>query len=261
MPSGEQISGAPNYGAIFDARGGAYHRAMTQLPAVRAAEFELIVRHGALEPGMLMLDVPSGGGYLAPYVAPHLQPQGRCRHVETSKTFFEAAQKECRDVVHAPSLSELPFADASVDLIVSLAGLHHETERLPFYREARRILRPDRRLLIAEVEEGSAIARFLDGFVDAHGDGHRGDYLGAPELDLLGAAGLVVDSVETQPTPWRACSVEELGWFCRELFRVHRATVDDVLEALRTTIGVRPTHQGVELAWELRLISCRARAC
>src|SRR5690606_21665116 len=173
-----------------------------------------LVAQSRLEPGLQVVDVPSGGGYLAEYLPPDVE----CLHVETSRAFFEAAQRDGQPVVLAPSMGRLPLPDQSVDRVLSLAGLHHELDRLAFYREAQRVLKPSGWLFVAEVAEGSPVARFLDGFVDAHGDGHQGLYLGPTEGDTLRAAGFALCSCEPLETPWRARSEEELGAFCRELF-------------------------------------------
>lgn len=244
---------APGYANIFDQRGDSYQRAMSEQPSARAAEFQTLIERAAIEPGMFVIDLPSGGAYLGRYL-----PDGvRCVHVETSRTFFDAARATGREVLFAERPARLTLADASVDRVLSLAGLHHEDDRLPIYREVRRVLRPGGRFVIGEVLEGSAVARFLDGFVDAHGSGHVGSYLAAREGELLREAGFEVDGFEVAPTPWRARTYAELARFVRDLFSVHRATEVQVQGALCDQIGLRESPLGVELAWELVFFSCR----
>lgn len=139
--------------STFDQRGSSYHLAMTSLPNVRAEEFRVLVARAELRPGHAIVDLPSGGGYLHRYL-----PEGvTCLHVETSQVFHAAAHHAGQKALLASSMGDVPLASGSVDRVLSLAGLHHETDRLPLYREAARLLRPGGLLLIAEVAQGSSI--------------------------------------------------------------------------------------------------------
>lgn len=246
-----------DYASTFDRRGASYDRAMTTLPDVRREEFEALVTRSALRPGLRVVDVPSGGGYLQRNL-----PEGvSCLHLETSPVFHAAALFAGREARLATSLGDLPLATGSVDRVLSLAGLHHESDRLRFYREAARVLRARGRLLVAEVPKGSKVAAFLDGFVDENGEGHRGSYLDEGDADLIREAGFAVDALEVVETPWRATSAAELGWFCRELFAIERATLEEVVRELRDVVGVRSSGAGVELNWELAFFSCSVNPC
>src|SRR5690606_4955366 len=118
--------------STFDQRGSSYHLAMTSLPNVRAEEFRVLVARAELRPGHAIVDLPSGGGYLHRYL-----PEGvTCLHVETSQVFHAAAHHAGQKALLASSMGDVPLASGSVDRVLSLAGLHHETDRLPLYREA-----------------------------------------------------------------------------------------------------------------------------
>ncbi|MEZ5140807.1 MAG: hypothetical protein R2711_19140 [Acidimicrobiales bacterium] len=69
-------------------------------------------------------------------------------------------------------------------MLVSIAGIHHETDHRPCSALAAG-LAPGGRLVLADVAAGSAPARFLDGFVGDHnGHGHAGTYLGDDLAEL-----------------------------------------------------------------------------
>lgn len=100
------------------------------------------------------------------------------------------------DVVHAPA-ERLPFADASVDTVVSTLVLCTVTDPAQAVAEIVRVLRPDGQLLFLEHVAASArwrhaLQRRLAGPWAALADGCRCD---RPTLDTIGAQ-LPVASVE-----------------------------------------------------------------
>ncbi|WP_157264321.1 hypothetical protein [Azohydromonas aeria] len=56
---------AHDYQTHFDRRGGACERAMRTQPGAQAAEFAQVLARAALASGMVVADVPAGGGYLS----------------------------------------------------------------------------------------------------------------------------------------------------------------------------------------------------
>lgn len=52
------------YDELFETRGSAYDRAMRRYPRARDQEFRQVVERALLGEGMLVADVPAGGGRL-----------------------------------------------------------------------------------------------------------------------------------------------------------------------------------------------------
>ena len=221
---------------------------MARFPEARAAEFRHAVDTAGIAAGDRVADIPCGGGYLARYL-----PDGvTLWSVDSSDVFadrFRAAGG--RELLQCP-ISEVPLPDATLDHVVSLAGLHHVADRRPFWRECARLLRPGGTLTVCDVQAGSPIACFLDGVVDRHTvTGHQGIYFDAGTLAELEAAGFRVGLAAPRTVPWRAPDRLALAEFCRLLFGLEGIDAAGLLPLLERGIGVRDTPAGAELDWAL----------
>ena len=240
-----------SYTEIFTERAEAYHAAMTRSPHARAPEFEAVVEPLAgLAPGLLC-NLPSAGGYLADFLPPNMQYLG----VEPVEDFARAAGAGLTSVV-AP-ITDVPLTNGSVDYLVSLAGLHHEPDLLPVFCEMRRLVRRGGRLVLADVEVGTAPARFLNGFVARHNPlGHDGRFLDQAAAQLLETAGLRVLDDQMLEVPWQFRDLEEAGGFCGELFGISGVSAAGITDALADEIGFDGVNGRLELRWTLRRIVC-----
>lgn len=240
-----------SYAEIFARRGAQYQAAMMRWPAAREAEFAQVLTDACLTPDLVAYDVPAGGGYLSR----HVDPGVHLLEIETT-TGFGAERSDSRRLL-CPSLASIALADASADRIISLAGLHHVSERSGVYREFARLLRPSGLLALADVAEGSATAAFLNEFVDRHCPmGHRGVFLGAELAPDLEAAGFEILADRTVDLHWRFGTRDDMADFCRLLFglEIDRAAA---LAGIRDYVGYEEGDGQVLMSWALRFVRAR----
>ncbi len=246
------------YGEIFDKRGDSYHRAMRTWPAARDEEFLATVELAAPAAGDVVLDVPSGGGYLHRYLPRSTKVIG----VETSRGFLAAAK--CDGTARSPRLlcagiGRLPLPDGTaehgVDVLVNLAGLHHEADQPAFFREAKRVLRPGGTFCLADVRAGSTVDRFLNGFVDQHNSmGHRGCFLDDSIGDEISAAGFDAVEVAAKAYRWRFPREADIGTYCKLMFGIDRASDGEVQAAVSDILGCGTDGELWWLDWELLFV-------
>lgn len=235
----------------FDRRGGRYDDAMQRWPEVRREEFAFVLALARPQAGEVLVDVPSGGGYLAG----HLPAGVSLVAVETSRAFHRQCVERGVDArfgeLHATGLP-----DGAADVVVSVAGVHHEADHGRLFRECHRILRPGGRLVVADVAEGSAQATFLDGFVGRHnGTGHDGVFLDRAVADRARSAGFGSVRVVEGTYHWRASDEGELAAFCLGLFGLEGVGVAEVAAELRSGPGIDVLADGsVGLRWALRAV-------
>ena len=241
-------AGVRTYTELFDLRGSAYDRAMRRYPNARDAEFEQVVNCAGLRPGMVVADVPAGGGYLARYL-----PAG-CACV---------GHEPCDGFVHHGVKTEpgrpflpLPWKDDSIDVVISLAGVHHMEDKRPFWRETLRVTRPGGRFVLSDAAEGSAVAKFLDGFVgDFNSTGHDGVFLCESDLKDLSQAGWRILAAEQVAYHWRFAGRDEMADFCQGLFDISTASRTRVGEAIERDLGCDGLSDGqVGMRWSLMTI-------
>ncbi len=235
-----------SYEDLFQLRGAPYDGAMSRFPDARREEFLNTIARAALPPGAIVADVPAGGGYLARYL-----PEG-CRWLghEPCSSFGHGATEQDSDLL------PLPWADASVDAALSIAGVHHLDDKVPLFAELARVVRPGGRFVLADVHRESAVSRFLDGWVDRHNStGHVGSYLGDHTLAELERAGWHVLSAERVGFHWRFADSGEMGEFCHRLFDLRTSAPAETARTIAAELGIDAVEGGIGMRWELFMVA------
>jgi ubiquinone/menaquinone biosynthesis C-methylase UbiE len=146
-----------------DGRGGALIRNARLYEAGAAVQFmgrrrrvydELVARSGA-KAGDSVLDIGCGTGYFTRRAACAVTPGGEVIGIDPSAPMIDYASRSAAPncSFQVGSAQDLPFPDASFDLVISSLAFHHlpVKDRSTALSQAYRVLRPGGRLLIAEL--------------------------------------------------------------------------------------------------------------
>jgi SAM-dependent methyltransferase len=245
-----------DYQQIFDARGESYNRACIEHPQAREEERQQLIRRLHLPADGVFCDAPAGGGYLSDGVN---QQRGDITVycIEPSTHFSKQINPAFTILNNQLDSILLPYQ--SVDALGSLAGLHHIVDRLPVFSCWHQRLKPGGVLAVADVELGSDVGKFLNGFVDRYTpDGHDGYFFRGGEFSELMAHQGLVDIEETfEPLHWQFGSRLEAASFCRDLFYLQGIALSDIALALEQELGLcrEPAASGWMLPWGLRYAS------
>lgn len=200
-----------------------------------------------LAPEHVVCDVPSWGGYFArgvpdPRRVICLDPDPKMVNCPGARIMMSSAMS-------------FPIPTASVDRLVSLVGLHHQTPAIRnlFLLEVSRVMRHTGVAVVSEVIDGSPIATFLNEDVDKYSErGHKGTFfaVGGVKAALEGA-GLTNVVEQTLPLMWRFDSQAQMASYCKALFAMTRATDTQVLAALHARFTIVEQGGMVCLPWSL----------
>ena len=232
-----------DYSEIFSARAKQYHFAMQTNPKARDAEF-LAILQDLPATAVDVLDVPSGGGYLARYVQPDVQ----LSNCDFSVGFAETG-------VPLASPQSLPYTDNSFDAVLSLTGLHHiaRAQQNTFLHECHRVLRTQGSLLVGEVLRGSPVDAFLNEFVHAHNSqGHVGEFFDVEFKQQLIEAGFDQIEMHVRHYNWLFDNVASMVSYCQNMFGIDKADDVQIERGLRDYLKYREESNGsVTLPWQL----------
>lgn len=242
-----------SYAEIFQRRGEAYHQAMRLFPEARREEFRALLTRARPACDEVMLDIPSGGGYM-PYYIEESMP--RLIFMETAEAFYRHCPAGFRMERHLGDLEALPLEDGSVDVAVSLAGSHHLPDFEAVWREIHRVLRPGGRFILADVRSGNQIDEFLNGFVNQYNsDGHEGRFIDEERLAELTRAGFAIEKVEDVAYPWHFGNRDEMTHFVKLLFGLDKADSPTILGGVERILGIAEKADCVEMNWALCFVT------
>ena len=122
----------------------------------RNSVYQRIVSLAGVRPGLSVLDVGCGSGYLARKLAAAAGPSGHITGVDPSQAAVAYAQQHARtDVTFTVGVAQdLGLPDASFDIVTCTLTMHHvpARKRLAALREMYRVTKPGGRLLVADFD-------------------------------------------------------------------------------------------------------------
>ena len=114
----------------------------------------------ALRPGQSIADIGSGGGYFSLQFARIVGKDGRVYAVDTKPEFLEYVKNSARkeglnNVISTLVLGdELDLPEKSLDMIFMRNVTHHIPNRVEYFKNLKRFLKPDGRIAIIEYKKG-----------------------------------------------------------------------------------------------------------
>jgi ubiquinone/menaquinone biosynthesis C-methylase UbiE len=150
-----------------------------------------------LAPGEWVLDLGSGAGFDCLAAALEVGSRGRVVGIDMTPEMVRLARRHAGDagvaIVHflQGEIENLPFADASFDVVVSNCVINLCAEKERVFAEACRVLKPDGRLAVADIVAAAPLPEDVQSDLELH----TACMAGATELDslsrMLGEAGFV----------------------------------------------------------------------
>lgn len=157
-----------------------------------------------LRQGETVLDLGSGGGVDVLLSARRVGPTGRAYGVDMTDDMLELARRHAREAgvenveFRKGEIEDLPFPDASVDVLLSNCVINLSADKARVLREAFRVLRPGGRFAVSDVVVRGPVPAAVRESVESW----IGCVAGALEEDeyrrLLAEAGF--EDVEVEPT-------------------------------------------------------------
>lgn len=246
-----------SYTEIFEARGTQHAEAFRLYPDAIADEVSALLDLANIRPHQTVLDMPSASGFLSAHLK---TPDVQLIAVDPSPVMHRL----CKQVVpesYCVALTDLPIPSESIDVVICLAGLHHEENLNGVFEEVCRILRrsPRGSFVIGEVDTGSAPAIFLNEFVNQHSStGHVGHFFDGSYLSHLHKAGFSVTTNQYAEYWWQFASEKSMAHFLSLMLGIDKASDQEITSAARKILGIDSfADGGIGLRWGLRHVVCK----
>jgi len=224
---------------------------MAEFPNARRLERDTLLSMVDVRSGAVVVDLQAAGGYLSDAIYEVLNGNAQCICVEPTPQL----NKRIRDV-HRVCIDPLDrlqsIQDESVDVVLGLAGLHHSPMPACTLLESFRILKPGGQFAVCDVERESAMAKWLNEYVDTNtSNGHKGWFFKPGEiLGQLEAAGFDAVVEEKRYVPWVFERQTHMVRFFRGLFGL-QASAQQVEAAIHRYLNVRFADGQILVDWYL----------
>lgn len=144
------------------------------VPALMGKCAEDLVAEAGVKPGDRVLDVACGTGIVARHALKKALPGGSVVGSDINAPMLDAARSIASDLEltniewHLGDATELPFEDASFDVVLCQQGLQFIPDKSGVLREMARVLRPGGRVAVSVWKEPSKFGDVLGEVLDRH---------------------------------------------------------------------------------------------
>lgn len=237
-----------------------YIYAVTTYPHVMQQEYEIACKMMDLNShnnhnnkSIHILNIPSGGIHLKDYIN-EINSNVIYHCFETSPDFAKY-YKNCT----LCSYNDIPLPDHSIDRIIVLASLHHLgiKERIEFYKECKRLLKTNGKLVIGDVKKNSKQDRWLNVFVNQwNSSGHCGLFFDENDRKELEESGFHTD-ISEQSYHWVFHNQKEMIDFVIHLFGLDLFEKDHLVDSIKEHLDYFEENDGTcGFKWELIYFIC-----
>jgi len=133
--------------------------------ARRKSKANKILQTLNIQPGQIIADIGSGGGFFIFLFSQQVGEKGKIYALDTNKDFLEFVDKQaiklgCTNIVTVPTTEQLiPLPSNSVDLIFVRNVYHHLQNRTLYFSEVKKLLTSQGRIVIIEYsQQGSKLS-------------------------------------------------------------------------------------------------------
>jgi arsenite methyltransferase len=178
----------------------------------------------SLQPGEVVLDLGSGGGFDVFLAGPKVGPAGRVIGIDMTPDMLALARKNTqtyRDVTSLDNvefrlgeIEHLPVPDASVDVVISNCVLNLSPDKPQVWREIARVLKPGGRVAVSDMALLQPLPQTVAGALEALVGCIAGAPLVTDTEQMMREAGLV----ETTLTP-KSEYLQTMGRMERPLYQ------------------------------------------
>jgi len=238
-----------------------YKECLREFPNAREQDIELMKKFFAPRLGERILEVGAGSGMFSRHIADIIGKNGRLIVSDTSLDQLDEIkqmEKENIDVILFVQFGseKVDLEKDKVDGIWSFGAFHHLKQKVKAFENYSSILKKGGRLVIADVFQGSSLARHFDDKVAKYCiTGHEVSFLSRDFADSLC---FLVDFEKPKfydiNLHWKFNERTDIGLFLYKLHAMTKTTAENCLKGAEEILGVEKKGQFYCLNWPMTIL-------
>lgn len=239
----------------FDQRASSYIKALTHHPEARTSEHDFLLSVLKPKPGMKVLDLGCGSGYLTIPVADRVCPKGLVYASDISHILLKyvaSLQHPCiRPILNTEK--KIPLSSKTrLDGVYSFTAFHHFDSQLSMIKECSRVLKPGGCLVICDIFQNTPVARYADDLMAKYSStGHEAKFLSIQYIETLcSLGGFYRPRLFPARTYRKFKSMKEIGIFFKTLHSL-RCSQRVVIAGLKKHVGITKKNGIYLVPWRI----------
>lgn len=232
-----------------------YKECLEEFPHARDEEINAIKKYLNPKSNETILEVGAGSGLLSEVLSEVLK-NGKLIVSDPSAEQLQAIKNKPNIQIVNESVDNLSLEDKTIDAVCSLGAMHHCFNKTKAFQNFARILKPDGRLVIADVFNGSSLAKHFDVQVAKYCiTGHEVAFWTdefAESLCFL--AGFEKPKISQLNIRWKFSSKEDVGIFLYKIHAMTKTTPAECLRGAEEILGIIKKDNQYYLGWPLKVI-------
>lgn len=238
-----------------------YKECLQDFPNAREQDIKIMKKYFSPKSGERVLEVGAGSGLFSNHIAEIIGKKGRLIVSDPSLDQLEEIKKLKKKNID--TIQFVQFGSENVDLekekvdgIWSFGAFHHVKQKVKAFENYARVLKKDGRLVIADVFQGSKLAKHFDNMVAKYCiTGHEVSFLSREFADslcfLCKFEKPIFYDLNIQ---WKFKEKKEIGEFLYKLHAMTRTSQENCLKGAEEILGIKRKGDFYYLNWPMTIL-------
>jgi len=232
-----------------------YKECLQEFPHARDEEINAIKKFLNPRSNETILEVGAGSGLLSEVLSEALK-NGKLIVSDPSAEQLQAVKNKPNIQIVNEGTDNLSLEKETVDAVCSLGAMHHCFNKTKAFQNFARVLKPNGRLVIADVFHGSSLAKHFDVQVAKYCiTGHEVAFWTDEFTEsLCFLTGFEKPKISRLDIHWKFNSKEDIGIFLYKIHAMTKTTPEECLRGAEEILGISKKDNLYYLDWPLKVI-------
>ncbi len=234
-----------------------YKEALEEYPKARLKDIKIMKKYLSPKKGEVILEIGAGSGFFSKPISKLVGNTGKLIVSDPSQEQLEEIKKLSKSIeVLRKGAENVNLGGNSIDAIWSFGAMHHCFNKKEAFQNFKKILKDGGRLILADVFEGSQLAKHFDEKVDKYCiTGHNVEFwTESMANELCELVNFRKPEIYNLDIKWKFESERDVGSFLYKIHAMTKTNIDEVLRGAKEILGIKKVEDEYCLNWPMKII-------